>query len=58
MAAESNEQSRASAIKRALALATEAQDLLDSHGGPPDAAVHLDLCCRKLQEELARSRKL
>lgn len=41
------------AIKRALALVTEALDLLDAHGGPPDAAAHLDLAMRRLREVLA-----
>jgi hypothetical protein len=40
------------AIKRALALTTEALDLIDAHGGPADAAAHLDCARDRLQESL------
>ena len=42
------------AMKRALALITEAMDLLDGHRGPPDAAVHLELAQQRLREELTK----
>jgi hypothetical protein len=42
------------AVKRALALVTEAMDLLDAHVGPPDAAAHLELAQQKLREELSK----
>jgi len=42
------------AMKRALALVTEAMDLLDAHRGPPDAAAHLELAQQKLREELSK----
>ena len=48
---------RIAAIERALALATEALDLLDAHEGPPTAAVHLEMCRDKLREELAKALK-
>lgn len=38
------------AIKRSLALVTEAMDLLDAHSGPPDAAAHLALAQQRLRE--------
>ena len=38
------------AIGRALKLITEAMDLLDAHGGPPDAAAHLSLAQDKLKQ--------
>lgn len=46
--------SKANAIKRALSLTSEAMDLLDAHQSSPEAAVHLDLCRQKLQEDFAR----
>ena len=55
MADERKDTARDGAIRRALALATEAQDLLDAHGGPPEAGVHLDLCRQALQQELGRN---
>lgn len=42
------------AMKRALALITEAMDLLDGHRGPPDAAAHLELAQQRLREELTK----
>jgi hypothetical protein len=38
------------AIGRALKLITEAMDLLDAHGGPPDAAAHLSLAQDRLKQ--------
>jgi hypothetical protein len=55
MAGERDDFQRTAALKRALSLTTEALDLLDAHGGPADAAAHLDLCRNKLQEELANA---
>jgi hypothetical protein len=43
---------RQSAIRRALKLTTEAIDLIDAHGGPPDAAAHLSLAQERLREAL------
>lgn len=54
MAHKSDDAHRKSAIKRALSLVTEAMDVIDAHGGPPDAAVHLELAQQKLREELTR----
>ena len=56
MAGERDGTIREVAIKRALALTTEAIDLLDAHGGPAEAAAHIDLGRQKLQEEIARLR--
>jgi hypothetical protein len=39
-------------IKRALALVTEAMDLLDAHDGPPEAAALLDLARQQLSDTL------
>jgi hypothetical protein len=44
-----------SAIKRALALVTEAMDIIDAHGGPPDAGAHLELAQQKLREQIAKN---
>ncbi len=40
---------RTAAVKRAIALVSEAVDLLDAHGGPPEAAAHLDLGLHELR---------
>jgi hypothetical protein len=53
MASERNEHKRTAAIRRAFELTTEALDLLDSYGGPAEAAVHLELCRQKLQEDVS-----
>lgn len=53
MAGKRSNSAHAKAIKRALALTTEALDLLDAHDGPPDAAAHLEMCRHKLQQEIA-----
>lgn len=50
MARQTKESERA--ITRALALVTEAIDLLDAHGGPADAAVNLALAQDRLRQEL------
>jgi hypothetical protein len=42
------------AIKRSLALVTEAMDLLDAHDGPPDAAAHLAFAQQRLREVVAK----
>jgi hypothetical protein len=55
MASAREDSKRTAALRRALALTTEAQDLLDAHGGPPDATAYLDLCRRVLQEALAQA---
>ena len=54
MADERNDCKEAAAIKRALALTTQAMDVLDAHQCSPEAAVHLDLCRQKLQEDFSR----
>lgn len=56
MASERDEAKRMAALERALALTTEALDLLDAHGGPPTAAVHLEMGRDKLRQELATKR--
>ena len=42
------------AIRRALQLTSEAMDVLDANHCSPEAAVHLDLCRQKLQEDFTR----
>ena len=42
------------ALKRAATLMTEALDLLDAHGGPADAAAHLDLALHRVREEVTK----
>jgi hypothetical protein len=54
MAENSDDHAEPRVIKRALALITEALDLLDAHGGPADAAAHLDLAQQRLRDELTR----
>ena len=41
------------AVRRALSLVTEAMDLLDAHGGAPDAAAHLAMAQQRLRQALA-----
>lgn len=36
-------------VNRATALIAEALDLIDGFGGPPEAAVHLDLALEQLR---------
>lgn len=52
MARKRNHERRLAAISRALALATEAIDLLDAYDGPPDVAAHLEIVRQKLQDAL------
>jgi hypothetical protein len=40
------------AIRRALALTSEALDLLDAHDGPPEAKALFALGCQKLRDAL------
>jgi hypothetical protein len=54
MTGKRNGPSAASATRRALALVTEAMDLLDAHGGEPDAAAHLAMAQQQLRQALAR----
>lgn len=37
------------ALKRSIALIVEALDLIDGFGGPPEAAVHLELALQELR---------
>ena len=48
----SERERRQAAIRRALELITEALDLLDAHGGPAQAAAHIDLGRQQLQAAL------
>ena len=50
MAGGSDDSRRAAANRRAASLVTEALDLIDAHGGPADAAAHLELALQKLRE--------
>ena len=49
-----NNERRQAAIQRALELTTEALDLLDAHGGPSQAAAHIDLGRQQLRAALAK----
>jgi hypothetical protein len=49
---ETNEGSNSDAIRRALQLVTEAMDVLDGHGGPPDAVAHLSIAQDQLRRAL------
>ena len=51
MAGESiQDQRKAVALRRAAALMSEALDLLDAHGGPAEAAAHLDVALQRVRE--------
>ena len=45
---------RLAALRRAIALVSEAIDLLDAHGGCPEGAAHLDLGLQELRREYSR----
>ena len=51
MAEESEDGRRRTCAERAAALVSEALDLIDAHGGPVDAAAHLDMALTRLREE-------
>lgn len=55
MAVEGNDGPRLRAIHRAIELVTEAIDLIDAHGGPADAAAHLELALHRLREDLEQT---
>jgi hypothetical protein len=44
---------RSLALNRAMALVTEALDLLDAHADCPDVSTHLDFALRRLRQEIA-----
>ena len=50
-----NDGSQSTAIRRAAKLVSEAVDLLDAHGGPAEAAAHLDLALQELRDHLIQS---
>ena len=52
MASETDEGRRQAAIKRALALMTEALDLLDGYGASVEAGAHLELAIQKVREAI------
>ena len=41
------------ALRRAIGLVLEARDLIDAHGGSPEAAAMLDLALVKMRQELS-----
>ena len=49
MTRNSKEGRRVAAIQRAIALVTEAMDLMDAHEGPPEVAAHLELALQGLR---------
>lgn len=55
MAGQRIEPNSLNAVKRALALVTEAMDTLDAHGIAPHAAAHLALAQQQLRDELPRT---
>ena len=50
MVEESPEGARSLPLQRAIALLTEALDLLDAYVDCPDASAHLDLALRRLRQ--------
>lgn len=52
MAVENDDGRRMLAIRRAIELVTAAIDLIDAHGGPADAAAHLDVALHRLRDAL------
>lgn len=52
MAVEESNDRQARAVHRAALLVTEAMDLLDAHGGPPEASAHLDLALVSLRQAI------
>ena len=55
MAADESDNRQAQAARRAAKLITEAMDLLDAHGGAPEAAAHLDLALASLRQRIGSS---
>jgi hypothetical protein len=55
MAGEESDDRQARAVRRAATLVTEAMDLLDAHGGAPEAAAHLDLALASLRQRIGGS---
>jgi hypothetical protein len=53
MAGERNHVQQAQVLKRALALTTEAIDLLDAHGSDAEAAAYLALAQQQIRKTLA-----
>lgn len=53
MADENSADWQAKALRRAAMLVTEAMDLLDAHGGMPEAAAHLDLALASLRRTMS-----
>jgi hypothetical protein len=53
MAGERDDATRKDVLTRALALATEAMDLLDAHGSDPQAAAYFALAQQQLRKTLA-----
>ena len=52
MAGEESDNRQTKAVYRAAMLVTEARDLLDAHGGPPEASAHLDLALASLRQAI------
>ena len=48
--------SQESALVRATALVTEALDLVDGYGGPPEASAHLEMALVRLRAATRSSR--
>jgi len=46
---------RAAVLTRAIALTSQAMDLLDAHGGDPEAAAYLALAQQQLRKTLGGS---
>lgn len=47
---------QAKVLERALALVTEAMDLLDAHSGSPIGAAHLAMARQKIEDDLTQLR--
>lgn len=52
MASDESDDRQGQAVRRAVMLVTEAMDLLDAHGGAPEAAAHLDLALASLRQRI------
>lgn len=53
MAGDESDDRQGQAVRRAAVLVTEAMDLLDAHGGAPEAAAHLDLALASLRQRIS-----
>ena len=55
MSHQDSDDARAAAMRRAMALMTQAMDMIDGFGGAPAAAAHLDLAILALRDALGEA---